>query len=437
MCQPPRYPGPLEIGPGDRVPGLFVLVELTGVGMEGAGRTLRQTLRGVHAWLEGDEPPPEDAGGAEGRIPELGATLPPLWRILREAPPGPETLEAVGLACMHVALWAERAAVYRTAVAFFAAAEEADPDNPHYAYHVGRMARKLARYDEAEAWLRWAHWVARNRQAWEVAALSTSGLGNLHRQRGNLPLATRFHELTRRIARRHNLRTLEGDALYDLVGLSFDFGRPTQGMEYARHALRAYGSGHSRIYRLAKDIAWLWMDHYAQFESAAHVFTALLEYIWEPEPRTVLLASLARAAAGAGWNDVFENLWIETWTVLRQQPVQTGHAGALIQLAYGAGNLGYWDRASLAAQEAFSIARERKEGEMILLAESILEAVRSGLVAEEGVRAAFRDRQRPAVDEETAVFASELTNAMRVRQDDAPAGPAHTLNAPELSSPSR
>lgn len=429
MCQLPRYPGPVEVAPGEKVPYLFALLELAAVGKEDAGQVLRQTLRGVRIWMEDSDPGPMPAPEKAREVaPELAATLPALWRILREAQPDEETMPAVGLACMHVATWAEKAAAYRTALAFFQAAEDADCDNPHYAYHVGRVARKLALYDAAEGWLKWAHWLARARGQWEVAALCTSGLGNLHRQRGNLPLATRYHELTRRIARRHNLHTVEGDALYDLVGMSFDFGDPRQGMAYARRAVEAYGPGHSRIYRLAKDIAWLWMDQYGQFENAAHVFTALLDHIWEPDCRVLLLSSLARAAAGAGWAEIFEAMWIETWSAIRQQPVRAGHAGALIQLAYGAGNLGYWNRAALAASEAVGVARERKEGEMLIVAEGILGAVRTGIIAEEAAREVFKDRRfTPATGDEVSItLAAELAGAMGVRRDDAPSGPART-----------
>lgn len=430
MCYPP-YPGPIALEEQARVPYLFVLQELAGIGRESTPRVFRQLLQEVRAWGYGEEGGALPTTGEEVRetleaVPELAASLPVLHRLLRGAP-DEAALEAAGLALMHLATWAEKVAAYRTALALYQVAEEADSDNPHYAYHVGRMARKLALYDAAEAWLKWANWIARARRRWEVAALCTSGLGNLHRQRGNLPLATRYHELTRRIARRHNLRTLEGDALYDLAGMSFDFGNTRQGLEYTRQALKAYGPGHGRVYRLAKDVAWMCMDTFGQFESAAHVFTALLDYVWEPEYRVLLFASLARAAAGAGWREAYEAMWIETWSAVRHQPVQNGHAAALTQLALGAGNLGHWERAELAASEALGIARERREGEAIILADSILEAVRNGVIAEEKIRTVFLDRRQADQgkrNEEIASLASELTEAMGVRRDDAPQGPA-------------
>ncbi|HEX2188450.1 MAG TPA: hypothetical protein VHG51_06100, partial [Longimicrobiaceae bacterium] len=165
MCQP-RYPGPVRFDPEEKIPYVFVVKELAEAGMEDAGLVLWQVLRDVRAWLEAiaapDEPTLRDEGWKlEGLVPELTITLPALDRLIREPGPDHATMEAVALACLHVGLWAEDAAAGRTALAFLQAAEDADPDNPHFAYNVGRVARKLALYDDAERWLKWAHWVAR------------------------------------------------------------------------------------------------------------------------------------------------------------------------------------------------------------------------------------------------------------------------------------
>jgi tetratricopeptide (TPR) repeat protein len=432
MCQP-RYPGPLRIDPEERIPYVFVVKELAEAGMDDAGLVLWQVLRDVRAWLDAIAAPDEPTLGEEGwklegLVPELAITLPALDRLIRDPNPDPSTMEAVALGCMQVGLWAEDAAAGRTALAFFQAAEDADHDNPHFAYNVGRIARKLAMYDEAEAWLKWAHWVARGAARWDVAALSLSGLGNLHRQRGNLPLAMRFHEVTRRIARKHNLRTLEGDALYDLMALSFDLADPACGMRYAREAITAYGAGHTRIHRMAKDVAWLWMDRFGEFENAAHVFTSLLDHIWEPNERLLLLSSLSRAAAGAGWKELFELMWIESWATIRHQPTEHGHAAALTQLALAASTFGSWNRAQIAAEEALRLAQKRAEGEVLILAESILGAIQHGVIAEERIQSLAGGHSHTGQRSgEATELASDFAEAMRMRRDDAPHGPSRTL----------
>ena len=170
------------------------------------------------------------------------------------------------------------------------------------------------------------------------------------------------------------------------------------------------------------------MDRFGEFESAAHVFTSLLDHIWEPRSRLMLVASLARAAAGAGWREMFESMWIECWAMIRHQPNSDGHASALAQLALGASNVGSWARAQFAAEEAFSLAKQRGEGEVLFVVESILEAVRHGVIAEDslnGITAPQRTGGR-LPNEEVANLATDIAAAMKVRRDDAPQSPART-----------
>lgn len=429
-CEPP-VPPKIRIPQTGPLAFLYVLSEFESLGMENEGMRLWQALRRVRDWHGAPPREPDAATGTYADVdPALRPSLAALERLLRDPEPDDDTLEAVAFCCFTAAMWADERGAYRTAVGLLHAAEDVYPDNPHYAYNLGRIARKMAFYEESEAWLKWAHYVARSSGKWEVATLSLSGLGNLHRQRGNLPRARRFHEATRRMARLKNLRTLEGDALYELAGMAFDFGDALLGMEYAQLALEAYGPGHGQLIILAHDIAWFWMDGFGDFQNAAHVFTSLREYVWEPARRILLTAHLARAAAGAGWKDTFELMWLECWTLMSQHSGQDGHAGALTQLALGAGTLGDWERAHLAATEASRLARKRKEGEMLVLAESILQAVANGIIADDAVEHIFKDRARQvesSLQQAALEVATSLSYAMRARRDGAPQSPTRAL----------
>lgn len=436
----PRHPHPVELGEPGRIPFLFVLREMEEAGEGDAGLALWQLLRNVRLRL--DTPPRagerllgEGGGGRDllDAVPALRSTLHTMDRLLREDEPDRETWDGLVLGCAHVGLWAEGAGGCRTALAFLQVAEEMDRSRPHLGYHVGRLARKLAFYDEAEAWLRWAYRLARARKEWEVAALCMSGLGNLYRQKGNLPRARRHHEFCLRIARRHELRTLEGDALYDLAGMSFDAGDERVAGEYVRAAIACYGPGHTRIYALAHDIAWFWMDRFGVFGSAAALLLELLNYLWEPRRRVLALAHLTRAAAAAGWSEVYEVSWNETWTLMKQQPTRDAHAGALTELALAAGNCGQWERARIAACEALKVAEARREGEMIIQAASILETLEEeGPYFNEGVCLVFKDRPKMRdVREEPrgAALETEIAGAMKARRDGAPESPTRALTA--------
>jgi tetratricopeptide (TPR) repeat protein len=433
-CEPP-VPPKIRIPQTGPLAFMYVLSDFDALGLENEGMRLWQALRRVRDWHasppDGLSPRFGDARKAyEDVDPALRPSLAALDRLLRDPDPDAATIEAAAFACLNAALWAEERGAYRTALGFLHAAEDVDPDNPHYAYNLGRVARKMAFYEESEAWLKWAHYVARSYGRWEVATLALSGLGNLHRQRGNLPKARRFHEVTRRMARLKNLRTLEGDALYDLTGMAFDFGDAVTGMEYARLALAAYGPGHGRIITLAHDIAWFWMDGFGDFQNAAFVFNSLREYVWEPAHRILLTAHLARAAAGAGWKDTFELMWLECWSLMSHHSGQDGHAGALTQLALGAGTFDDWDRANLAATEATRLARERKEGEMLALGESILQALANGFIADEAIKTVFKDRARQveaSLYQAASEVASTLAHALRARRDGAPQSPTRAL----------
>ncbi len=432
-CEPP-VPAKIRIPQSGPLAFMYVLSDFDALGLENEGMRLWQALRRVRDWHasppDGFSPRFDDARKAyEDVDPGLRPSLAALDRLLRDPDPDESTIEAVAFACLNAALWSEERGAYRTALGFLHAAEDVDPDNPHYAYNLGRVARKMAFYEESEAWLKWAHFVARSYGKWEVATLALSGLGNLHRQRGNLPKARRFHEVARRMAKLRGLRTLEGDALYDLSIMSSDFGDQQASIEFAREALNAYGPGHTQIIHLAHDIAWNWMDTSGDFENAARVFTALLDHVWKPSVRLLVMANLGRAAAGVGWKEVFESMWLEAWGMMRQSIDHEGHAAALVQLSFGAGSVGDWERVGLAAEEALRIARRRREAAVIQVAESIQSCVRADLISDVAIKNIFKDitrRVQPPIDG-AADLAAELANAMRTRRDGAPESPTRAL----------
>ncbi len=413
-----------------RIPYLFVLDEMEAAGNGDAGVALWQTLRNVRGRIDAGAELPGvllmgESADLMDAVPELRTTLRGIVRLLRETHPDADTRDGLVLGCAHLGLWAEGMGACRTAISFFALAEEMDPARPHLGYHIGRLARKLAMYDFAEPWLKWAHRQARAARAWEVAALCASGLGNLYRQRGNLPLARRYHRFCLRTTRRHGLRTLEGDALYDLAGMAFDAGDEEQGSRYVRNALLVYGPAHSRVYTLAHDVAWFWMERFGEFARAASLLVTVLEHLWEPKHRLLAHAHLARAAAGAGWADLYESAWNEGWSLMRQQTSQEGHAGALTQLALAAGNFAHWDRARVAAREALRIAEARGEGEMIFLAESIIDGAPQDREQSSEAENIFRDRPRMG-QPRPGLFPDledEFAEAMRARRDGAPQSP--------------
>jgi tetratricopeptide (TPR) repeat protein len=405
-------------------------------GVVADARVLVHAARDVLGWLEARagraRPGPTGGEGAPVEMIEaVGTELRALYGLLRDQP-DEDTAEAVAYACTRIAMWAEGWGACITALTFAQLAQSAFPTNAYFAYDVGRLARVLADYSAAERWLKWAAMLSRKQHAWKVYFLSLAGLGNLCRRTGNYPLAVRFHTLSLRVARIHGLRTLEGDALYDLAIMHFEMEHAILGSDYARQALLAYGAGHARVMRLAHDVALFWLDSVGDFRNAKDTFQELLQHVWEPADRVVILANLARAAAGMGDESVFEATWNETWALMRRQDTRDGHAAAMIQLAHGAASFGYWSRVAIAATEAHSLSRERGEGKCQLIAERMLEIVRETVTNDERLAATFPDFRwqeaaEPDVGAEELVL--DLLTAMRVRRDGAPESPSRTLIA--------
>lgn len=418
----PPAPDPVPLAPdGDE---RAVLLGEVG---EVEGAALGALLDAVRLWAERRRPVfAGEAAARARRLPEVGYVVEALERLMEEEAPDADSGEAVGLGCHQVAEWAERRGAVATALAWMQAALAAWPRQPFYAYHVGRLARKRAAYPQAEAWLRYAVRLARRAARWEIYALGLAGIANLHRQRGNLRMAERFHRLSLKTARRHGLRTMEGDALYDLAVLAIDVGDMRRAVDRGREALQAYGPEHSRVYRLAHDFAWCMMNEYGAFEQAAHVFQALLEHVWEQPFRLLVVANLCRAAAGAGWSDVFEEAWIDAWVQIRTGGSRAEHAGALLQLAAAAANVRARERCEWAATEALSLAEARNERLVAERARSMIEAVRRPRWSDEdavllsaGSGASLRRARRapPVVME---MFAMELPGLFRARRDGGP-----------------
>jgi tetratricopeptide (TPR) repeat protein len=399
-------------------------------------RILVYAAEDVLAWLDvraGGVGAVFDRGGGEPveMIEAVGTELRALYGLLRDEADA-DTTEAIAYACTRIAMWAEGWGACLPALAFAQLAQAVLPSNAYFAYDVGRLARVLADYSAAESWLRWAALLSRQRHAWKVYFLSLAGLGNLCRRTGNYPLAVRFHHLSLRVARRYELRTLEGDALYDLAIMHFEMEHAILGSDYARQALQAYGPGHARVTRLAHDVALFWMDSIGDFKNAKQTFQELLGHVWEPADRVVVLANLTRAAAGAGDEQLFEATWNETWALMRRQETREGHSAALIQLAHGAASFHYWARVEIAAFESLGLARERREGKCELIAERMLEILRQTVLSDDRLVSTFPDlRWREPVEPDTVAedLVLEMITAMRVRRDGAPESPSRTLIA--------
>lgn len=304
----------------------------------------------------------------------LEITVPAIHTQLRADPPD---AGEVSRGCEEVSEWAQERRCFGTAVVFAQAAADAVPTRAALAHRVGMLARLKGDRTRAEVWYRRAIVLARRSQDWHTYALGYEGLGLVCRQRGSLPAALRFHQRSLRAARNYRVRQVEGKALHNLCGLSFEMGRPEDGLRYARAAFHAFGPGHPALPLLAHDLAYFWMEAGA-FGRALRVFQQLLRYIRDPLDRLWALANLARAAGGVQEREMFESARMAVWELAGRMPAGHGHAAALVELARGAASLGLADRAEEAATRAVMLAELYAEHQARFAAESVLAAIRAG-----------------------------------------------------------
>jgi tetratricopeptide (TPR) repeat protein len=283
--------------------------------------------------------------------------------------------ELVGISCRRISAWADAEGAPATALIFAIAAAHACPGNADFAYHVGRLARRQAEYERAKTWLRRALLLARQVQDWHTYGAALAGLGNYYVQRGDYPRARKYHTRCLQAARRHGLRSLEGDAHHNLCCIAIEAGRMEEAHAHARAAYDMWGDGHPRLPILAHDLAYAWMNE-GYFALALQVFHAALPYYGRAE-RVLILGDICRATAGVGDVERFEEAWRAAWDFIGELATKDHVAQGLLDMARGAASLRQWGRAETAAQLSLALATDRKEGRIRITAETILHAIRN------------------------------------------------------------
>jgi hypothetical protein len=403
--RPPRVPSP-ALHPGERVRGSAILEENPECGL-----VLWESYRNVGDWAATPRarrvPGMFGAGAAERRaeqIREAGvadgpvrAALETLYAVV--ADPGRARARAVALACRRLSAWAGERGRPATRFYFAAAAALCVPDEARHAYQAGRLARDLAKWDAAEAWLEFAVAAARRGRDRETQTVAVLGLGNTFYRQGFFRRAEESQTAGLALARKHGLTALEAGALHDLFITAAETHQPDRAEENARLALHAYGPAHRNVPSLAHDIALFWLSS-GQPARALPVLQALLPWMKMPARRLHVLASLARAAGECGRKEVFQRAWGEAWPLAEKAEAAPAAAPALLQLAFGAASLGETRPADGAAAAALRIGRERGEQDVISAATELLGSLAAGSPA----RCGARQQSRGADD----AFTSEL-----------------------------
>lgn len=351
---------------------------------DGLGLLLWQSLRDAELWAithPDERTSLFDEAARMRRVEQvslLGADSPlrgPLLYLSRVLGGDPVETEEMSESSTAVSRWAAENGMPRTAMAFAQAAAMAAPDSAAGAYQVGLLARRAADYRRAETWFRRTMGLARRTHDWRFYGMACVGLGNLYMQRGDFPTARGWLTKALRAARRYGLWHVKPMALHDLFCIAANGGHRAEAEHYARASFRAYGRRHPRLVSLAHDVARFWLSR-GEYRRALTIFRAILPHIGRVPERRLVLANLARAAAGTGDRVTFAEAWAESWRLIDRHDDSERVPEALINLAQGAAVLGDMDRAQMAAGQALAAAIQRNQAEERLSAEALLESLR-------------------------------------------------------------
>lgn len=365
-------PGPVQFS------GLIILEEYIGA----PGLTLWQSFRDAELWATAETRKGLFTGLAKSRATAI-AELPTdpfqpikpslvLLSLLRDQTPkdGP----VVGSGCDNIARWSQQLGQLGTAVEYQQAASLADPRCAVYAVRAGRWLRMRAEYARAWSWFDYAVALARREKDWQAYSEAYAGIGNLYVQVGNYPRARIAHRRVLRTARRNHLPDMVASAYHNLFVVEMEVGNVEEAERYAQKALGAYPLTSPSLPRLARDLAWRWMV-LGFFDRALPLAQEALAHFASPADRALLWSDIARAAAGAGQVETFEDAWAQTRVLYSKHPMDPWPADILVNLAHAAAFLGERSRATWAAEKAVEIARGRKESTLRLAAEAILDSL--------------------------------------------------------------
>lgn len=301
--------------------------------------------------------------------------------------------ERLSHACLAVMDWALGADAHGTALLFAEAAAVVWPSNARLAWICGKAHREHQDFTRAETWLRRAKRVAVWTGDWDLQALALTSLGNIKVHLGDLATGRELLLSAVRLSKRKRLRERQAKALHDLLLVCIYDGRLDEAEKHAMHAFSLYGPEHPNVLRLAFDVTVLW-NHQGHFTRSLPVLQALHSRFPTLDQQLRVLASTARAAGAVGDAETFHLTWAEAWALIDGGAVDHLRAAAPLEIGLGALSLGLWEHAEVALITSRDAARQRREGETLVRAESSLDHLRRRQAADRHSRPAT-NRARP------------------------------------------
>jgi tetratricopeptide (TPR) repeat protein len=314
--------------------------------------------------------------------------------------PGAGRESEVAQACTSIAEWASENGHDETAAGFATLASRVRPRDPELAFAAGRAARRLGKYENAEAWFRRAVGLSRRLGNEEAASAAYLGWGVLEELRGRREAARTRFVLAWRAAKRGKLLTLAATARHYMIALTVPDGTLQEGFAHAVAAYKLYGKADHLLPRLASDTGALLSEH-GHFSTARLLYEAALPLLTRPAERVAGLANVGRAAAAMGDKQRFTEARHD-FDLLAPHGREFLPA-SLVEMAYGAQTLGQPRQAAAMLGDAIRLAREHRDEP----------ALATALRLEEKIAAKHPgDSDNPAPVEHQ-IFATRFANRLR------------------------
>lgn len=230
-------------------------------------------------------------------IPALAPAFGTFALMLRS--PDLATSGQVGSACALVHDWADTAGLRTVALLFAEAAAHADPENPARANLAARSARRAMLFDRAGTWHLRAYKLAVRARDRGETVWALMGYGAMMKEAGRILDARRFLQRATRRAKAFGRRKEAAMAHHELMNIAVEQERFRLAEMHAAAALSLYPLNHPRIPALGHDFAFVLLrqNHHS---AALPLLERVVSLIHRPDERSLVLSTLAWAAAGAG-----------------------------------------------------------------------------------------------------------------------------------------
>ncbi|MBW3572576.1 MAG: hypothetical protein KY467_15850 [Gemmatimonadetes bacterium] len=341
------------------------------------GLLLWRTVRDVMLWAD---TPPDRRGDlfregsrlallAAAEIPsEVSAAVDTLHGMLTLG--GRADTELVSQCCLHIAAWARRSGLARTAVAFAQTGALVSPQYAEAAVHVGAYARAAGGQEaRAGTWLRRAVALARQEQDWTAYSVALVELGLLYEDAGDAAQAERYYRRGFRAGRRYSARAARMRAAHGLFRLAWKQGDSLSAAQFALTARGAYEPDAAGAPGLLLDLARFWTDAGEPARARAALRRAVPALLTMPPAwQLAVFALTARARADAEHPQSGAAAAGAAWALMGDEGIgEAVRYAAAVDLAHAArvaANFPAFERAKrtvlrLAPQADFADAAER------------------------------------------------------------------------------